>query len=149
MLRHAHPVDDSDITWGKIDEYYTANLVNGLGNLVARVMKMAETHLVNSEMEEVLLKNMTTINDFNFQQALNDIWFLIQSADQIITDAEPFKLIKTNPEEAKEILFDLRQTVFHIATQLCPFMPETSHLIIEAVKANKKPDNLFPRLETK
>jgi hypothetical protein len=26
-------------------------------------------------------------------------------------------------------------------------MPTTAEIIIEAVKANKKPDNLFPRLE--
>jgi methionyl-tRNA synthetase len=45
LLRHVHPFDDSDVTWEKLDEWYTANLVNGLGNLVARVMKMAETHL--------------------------------------------------------------------------------------------------------
>lgn len=45
LLRHVHPFDDSDVTWEKLDEWYTANSVNGLGNLVARVMKMAETHL--------------------------------------------------------------------------------------------------------
>ena len=38
LLRHVHPVDDSDVTWERLDEWYTANLVNGLGNLVARVM---------------------------------------------------------------------------------------------------------------
>ena len=45
LLRHMHPTEDSDLTWDKMDEWYTANLVNGLGNLTARIMKMAETHL--------------------------------------------------------------------------------------------------------
>ena len=44
LLRHVHPFDDSDLTDEKMDEYYTANLVNGLGNLTARIMKLAETH---------------------------------------------------------------------------------------------------------
>ena len=35
LLRHVHPTDDSDLTWEKMDEWYTANLVNGLGNLTA------------------------------------------------------------------------------------------------------------------
>ena len=44
LLRHVHPSQDTDVTWERMDEWYTANLVNGLGNLVARVMKLAETH---------------------------------------------------------------------------------------------------------
>src|SRR3989344_4672838 len=45
LLRHVHPFEDSDITWERLDEWYTADLVNGLGNLVARVMKMASQYL--------------------------------------------------------------------------------------------------------
>jgi methionyl-tRNA synthetase len=33
-----------------------------------------------------------------------------------------------------------------IAKMLAPFMPDTSSTIIAAVKANKKPENLFPRI---
>lgn len=147
LLRHVHPFDDSDITWEKMDEWYTANLVNGLGNLVSRVMKMAETHLEKGNFIDSELSNLTALNDYNFQQAMNDVWNGLQVADQIISDTEPFKLIKTDPEKAKEIISNLRQLVFHVAFQLRPSMPFTSAKIIEAVKENKKPENLFPRLE--
>ena len=42
LLRHTSSFEDSDLTLEAIHDYYTANLTNGLGNLVARVMKLAE-----------------------------------------------------------------------------------------------------------
>ena len=45
LLRHGHPMEDFDLTDERCREWYTANLTNGLGNLVARVMKLAEEYL--------------------------------------------------------------------------------------------------------
>src|SRR3989344_494393 len=45
LLRHMSPTEDGDLTSESIGELYTAHLTNGLGNLVARVMKLAEEHL--------------------------------------------------------------------------------------------------------
>jgi methionyl-tRNA synthetase len=146
LLRHVHPFDDSDLTWEKMDEYYTANLVNGLGNLVARIMKMCEQHL---EPEDYPLLDPTTLDApdmLNFQAAMDHIWSLIQKADAVIAETEPFKLIKTEPEQAKAILSNLRADLLHIGRLLLPCMPETSTIIRAAVRANKKPDNLFARL---
>jgi methionyl-tRNA synthetase len=148
LLRHVHPTDDSDVTFEKMDEWYTANLVNGLGNLTARIMKMAETHLEKEVFDESEYKNIVALKEFNFQKALDDVWNGIQIADGIIADTEPFKLIKTEPAEAKAILINLRKALYLIASQLKPFMPDTSEIIKEAVLANKKPENLFNRLES-
>ncbi len=148
LLRHVHPFDDSDLTWEKMDEYYTANLVNGLGNLTARIMKMSETHL---EVEDFEPFDPTTIDApamLNMQNAMDHIWSLIQTADELIAETEPFKLIKTEPEVAKGILVNLRQQLLHIGRLLLPVMPETSVAIRAAVRANQKPDNLFNRLES-
>ncbi len=146
LLRHVHPFDDSDITWEKLDEWYTAGLVNGLGNLVSRVLKMSETYL---ELEDFPPLDPTTLDlpeTYNLQQVLDHIWALIGNADAIIAETEPFKLIKTDPEVAKDILRDLREDVLHIGRLLLPFMPETSAVIRQAVRANQKPENLFSRL---
>ena len=148
MLRHVHPTDDSDLTWEKMDEYYTANLVNGLGNLTARIMKMCEQHL---EPEKFPLLDPTTLDApdmLNFQQAMDHIWMLIQRLDERITETEPYKLIKTDPEAAKAILAELRADLLHVGRLLLPAMPETSANIRAAVRANTKPANLFNRLET-
>jgi methionyl-tRNA synthetase len=147
MLRHVHPVDDSDLTWEKMDEYYTANLVNGLGNVTARIMKMCETHLEPAEFEPMDASTIDAPYLLDFQKAMDHIWTKIQEMDEIIAETEPFKLIKTDELAAKNILVNLRESLIHVGRLLLPVMPETSVIIREAVKANKKPENLFNRLE--
>ncbi len=156
LLRHVHPFEDTDITWERLDEWYTAHLVNGLGNIVARVMKMAETHLeapvaVVDEPTESSYQEL--LSAYNLQAALDRIFEHIQKADEHIQTTEPFKKIKSNDEgevaEAKEIIARLVQNLYTVATYLAPFMPTTAAAIVRAVCENKKPANLFPRLEDK
>ncbi len=147
LLRHVHPTEDSDLTWEKMDEYYTANLVNGLGNVTARILKMCETHLEPFNFEPIDPTQFEGPMILNFQQAMDHIWDKIQRMDEIIAETEPFKLIKTDPEIAKNILVDLREQLMHVGRLLLPCMPETSKTIRAAVRANRKPDNLFKRLE--
>jgi methionyl-tRNA synthetase len=147
MLRHVHPTSDSDLTWEKMDEYYTANLVNGLGNLTARIMKMSETHLDNAVIESPSVgKYFSALDQYDFQSASDEMWRLISDLDEKITETEPFKLIKTNPAEAKVILCDLKEKLYVVAHLLEPFMPSTSKAIKVAIENNQKPDNLFARL---
>jgi len=155
LLRHVHPFDDTDITWERLDEWYTANLVNGIGNLVSRVMKMAETHLdtpvkvVDEPLEESFIK---LLEAYRFDQALDTIFLHVGKGDEYIQQTEPFKLIKSDSDEdvtkAKEIIENLVTHVYRLTGYLKPFMPETSKAIQEAVKEKKKPENLFNRLES-
>lgn len=146
LLRHVHPFDDSDITWERLDEWYTAGLVNGLGNLVSRVMKMAETHLDGP----VVCEKFEFANNVNIgwiDEMINTPFIWMTKADEKITTTEPFKLVKIDKPAAQEIISDLVREVNNIGHYLAPFMPETSKLIFEAVAQNKKPENLFARLE--
>jgi methionyl-tRNA synthetase len=151
FLRHQHPVEDGDFTIERFEEVYTANLVNGLGNLVARVMKLAETHLdepIKRPEAKGFSKEYTqAIESYEFNKAMDYIWERIGAADQRMTDEAPFKLVKTDPEKAKEIIRELAEEVYSIGRLLNPVMPETNKLVKEAVLANKKPENLFPRIE--
>lgn len=145
MLRHVHPTDDSDLTWEKMDEYYTANLVNGLGNLTARIMKMAETYGSIKHFEEYLDKD--SIKDFNFQSVMDDIWGNIAHLDEYIQREQPFKKVKIDEEGAKKDVGYLLLHLEGIGGMLQPFMPQTAKTILTAIKENKKPENLFARLE--
>lgn len=151
LLRHVHPFDDTDITWERLDEWYTADLVNGLGNLVARVMKMAETHLntpINRPEPDTFAFEFTNaFSSFTLQSAIEYIWRRIGVLDERITAEEPFKLVKIDLEKAKVIISELVAEVYAIAHLLHPLMPETSEIIKTSVLANKKPENLFSRLE--
>lgn len=153
LLRHVHPVEDSDVTWEKLDEWYLANLVNGLGNLVARVMTLAEAHLPNpvrlSEGDVSFEAAIgTTLDAFKFNEAIDLIWHHVGIGDEFMTTREPYKKVK-NEETKAEALADIEKLVKHvakIASHLAPVMPATSAAILTAVAENKKPENLFPRL---
>jgi methionyl-tRNA synthetase len=83
---------------------------------------------------------------FEFNRALDAVWERIQVLDKDITDTEPFKVVKTDPEKGREMIARAARELHGIADELAPFMPATSDAITEAILANKKPGNLFPRL---
>lgn len=150
LLRHVHPFEDTDITWDRLDEWYTANLVNGLGNLVSRVMKMAETHLdapiVRPEAQEFEEEYGNAFKKFDIQSVCDGVWEKIGKLDERIAAEEPFKLIKVDVEKGKAVITELVKELYSIVRLLHPIMPETNKIIKEAILQNKKPENLFPRL---
>lgn len=149
LLRHVHPTDDTDVTWEKMDEWYTANLVNGLGNLVARVMNMSEKNSVQtlSYKESYPDAIKSAMENFEFHEILGYIWSRIQRVDQKITEEEPFKVVKTDRVTGKAMIQHYVSELSLISVMLELFMPETAEKIKQAVKENKKPENLFKRLE--
>ncbi len=150
LLRHVHPVDDSDLTWEKMDEWYTAHLVNGLGNLTARIMKMAETHL-DAPIEKPTVSQfdsqyLEALDRYDFQGAMDYVWSKVGELDERIAETEPFKLVKTDPGKAKAIIAELACDLYLIGRMLYPVLPHANDIIKTAVLENKKPDNLFARL---
>jgi methionyl-tRNA synthetase len=150
LARHISSFDDSDFTMEKFKQAYNADLANGLGNLVSRVMQLAQTHLQEPVIKDttVLIENnalINAINGFDTQLYTSLIWEEISKLDESIQLTEPFKVIKVDKEKGQNLIRDLAQKVFLIAKMLEPVIPETSQKIIESILANKKPDNLFPR----
>lgn len=150
LLRHVHPTEDTDITPERLDEWYTANLVNGLGNLTARILKLTETHiegvLVTPEQQGLPHDYAPLFEQFEFNKGMDYVWSRIQAADERIALEEPFKVIKTDRARGEQILRELAQELYIIGCLLQPVLPTTSMIIVAAVLANKKPENLFPRL---
>ncbi len=154
LLRHISPFEDGDITREGFKDAYTANLTNGLGNLVARVMQMATTHLQGP----VEITNETQsdpdvaahLEKFEFNRAMDSMWERIGHADALIAVKKPFVGVKSDEasvrDEALLIIKKLVRELNAIATDLEPFMPSTSAQITEAIRTHKKPKNLFPRL---
>lgn len=150
LLRHASPFEDSDLTLEAIHDHYTAHLTNGLGNLVARVMKLAETHLsepiARPEPRPLPQEYVDAINTFEFNRAMDMVWARVTAVDERITNEKPFALVKEDLEAGQKMISELVLELYTIGRLLNPFMPNTSNLIKRAVLENKKPDNLFPRL---
>ena len=155
LLRHLNPFEDSDLTLESIHENYTAGLVNGLGNLVARVMTLAEEHLehpveltdADERIEDAFYEK---IESYNFQAAMDLIFEHVAIADKYMTKQEPYKKIKSgDTTEREHARTDIEKLVKHlakVAAHLAPAMPRTAAAIQAAVRTNKKPENLFPRI---
>lgn len=145
--------EDADFTRERFREAYNANLANGLGNLVSRVMKMATSNGVElSSLEKNIFyygsgKKVETLERFEIGKEMDEIWNAIKSLDKSIQDNEPFKKIKINKEEGKKDIKTLLNNLYIIALRLEPFIPETSAKIQTAIKENKMPESLFPRKE--
>lgn len=153
LTREMNTFEDGDFTWEKFAESYNGGLANGLGNLVSRIMKMASTNSVSVARE----MNVATDDEFaafrehlakyEIKKAADEIWKLIGELDKKIQDTEPFRLVKTDPEKAKEIIAELMNELWKIAYMVEPFLPETGEKIFTALKNPSIPlTPLFPRI---
>lgn len=155
LLRHVSSTEDSNLTLEAIHDHYTAHLTNGLGNLVARVMRLAETSLerpvlLTDETKEKETKFLDLIESFKFNQAIDLVFEQVTAADSIMTIRTPYKGIKSKDvverEQAQKDIEILVRILAVIARHLEPIMPTTSEKIFTAIKENKKPTNLFQRI---
>ncbi len=153
LLREIRSTEDGDFSRSKMTEAYNANLANGIGNLAARVMKMAVSYSVRPDLpsEEEALHNslfkgiLTLLDRFEIDRAMDHVWQAIGVLDQRIADTKPFTLIKTDEAAAKSIVEELVRDLFVIAVALQPFLPDAAGKIMAAVKNNELPPTLFPR----
>lgn len=152
LLREISSFEDSPFTMERFKEDYNSGLANGLGNLTSRIMKMAETNLeIFPEIPMMTLTEdwmtaLTAMENFNIGEAMNIVFRHVNELDELIQDKQPFKLVKTNKEEAIEIIKDLLIKLHNIGQMLLPLMPETSKKIMEIVKSGKMPSEpLFLR----
>jgi methionyl-tRNA synthetase len=148
LARHISPFEDGDITHESFKAAYNADLANGLGNLASRVLTLAQTHLQGPVAVEFVPfpKEFTEpMERFEINKAAEYVWQRIGALDQKITEAAPFKVVKEDLEKGRAIIADLVRELAAIDLMLEPIIPQTSKKIIEAIVANKKPENLFPR----
>lgn len=148
--------EDSPVTIGQFKDSYNAALANGLGNLVSRVMKMAEANGVVFDEKiageaaaisaEAFASHLVFYKAFQINKAVDDIWQRIQAADKFIQTEQPFRVVKVDAEKGKAQIAGLLRDVYVIGALLAPVLPETSAKISACVKAGKMPSaGLFLR----
>ena len=143
LLREISSFDDSPFTIERFRESYNANLANGLGNLVSRIMQLAQTYLDEpakiAEWED-MGEYFAFLNKFETNAAANYVWEKIGELDKEIQEKKPWE------SKNKDVISGLVVKLYSIARMLNPLMPETSAKIKELIKTNKKPSEpLFLR----
>jgi methionyl-tRNA synthetase len=145
LLREIPAFEDGDFSYDKFEQRYNSDLASGIGNLVARVSKMAgeiklgkkiQNPKTKKAIEETQKNYKKALEEFKFNEALKSIWDLISFCDKYIEETKPWEQDKGT----ELILADLLFTIDVIADLLEPFLPETSE------KIKKRIVPLFPKI---
>ncbi|MBI4039439.1 methionine--tRNA ligase [Candidatus Daviesbacteria bacterium] len=146
LLRYTTLTEDSDISEEKLKIAYSADLANGLGNLIARVAKLCEQNNIKANpSSNVWCADLEKyLAEFKFNEALNVIWELIAQADKKINQEKPWQL---QGKKLQEVLEDLVKRIQAIVYNLQPFLPQTAEKILKQFSGQiKSAPPLFPRL---
>jgi methionyl-tRNA synthetase len=146
FLRECPFPGDGDFSWHRFEEVYNADLANNLGNLYSRVMTLV-TRNYNGHLHETAgrepgviyteVDTETTVQQVQahveacqYNQALQRIWQqILNPANQYADNRAPWKLVKTDMEAAKHVLYDLLEQLRAVAILLKPFLPRTAETI--------------------
>jgi methionyl-tRNA synthetase len=141
--------NDGDFSYTKFNERYQADLANGLGNLTNRVLVMIEKYCdstipetaeVNTEIIQHVAKIYAEYQQgmelWRFDRALEAVWKFITYCDQMISDRQPWAMMKAGKEtEVKDMLYHLAEGLRHVAVMIWPIMPETSEKLFAQLGA--------------
>ena len=149
LVKEISPWEDSPFTMDRFSAAYNANLVNGLGNLVSRTLTMAQSYDV--DISDLVFPTFADIahpayERFDYAEVASSIWSEIADLDKYITDTEPFKAFKVDPDKARTDVHHVITGLARISVLLQPIMPTTAEKIAELIKKREKPSEpLFRR----
>ncbi|HEY1041563.1 MAG TPA: methionine--tRNA ligase [Candidatus Paceibacterota bacterium] len=151
LIRHLSMFEDSDFSHKYAAEWYNAHLVNGIGNLTNRIMKLSETWLQAHDMPQdtpefdpEFVRLME--EDLDSQKAYDLVFSWIKEIDTYISEQAPFKVVKEDEEKGKAMIKELVQKLYKVATHLTPLIPGAAHQILLAISINTMPATpLFER----
>lgn len=142
---------DSNISEEKLKQVYNAYLANGLGNLVARVAKLAEKSNIEfketKNLDRVFKEEWTkALSRYDLNLSLQRVWLDISVLDRQINDDAPW--LKKNNGKLEYVLQKEIDEIRRIALRIKSFLPETAGKIEKQFQGPKiisqKP--LFPRI---
>lgn len=146
LFRDIPSSNDGDFNESVMIQRINANLAGDLGNLVYRVLTMAEKSFegkvpapskdsLSKIAADLHKKVMIDIDEYNFQGALDEIWKLVTESNKYINVKEPWKI--KDKKELGKVIYELLESLRVIAILINPFMPEASEKILEQLGLDK------------
>ena len=147
LTANAPETKDNDFTWKDFQQRNNNELVAVLGNFVNRTLLLTEKYFGNvvpqpsaltdydketlAKIAQIKADTEQSIELYRFREALNNAMGLGRLGNKYITDMEPWKVWKTDPERVKAIIYVNLQITAAISTVLEPFIPHTTKKLRE------------------
>jgi methionyl-tRNA synthetase len=140
---------DSEFTWKDYQTRVNSELVGILGNLVNRIMVLSDKYFDNKVPQAGQCDDLRTfitgqrdkiseaIENFRFREALAEVMNVARHGNQMLSEKEPWKLIKTDPEQTTFVQYDGLQIIANLAILCEPFLPFTSKKIFDMLNLNQ------------
>lgn len=148
--KHIDTFLDADFTWEKFENAYRNELANDYGNLVQRLSVLCQKNSVEKlDFSPAFIPEYTELMEkFEFTNAINKAWGMIQDVNRHIEEHKPWQLAKTAPEQARVSLSGLVKELLIANHHLKPFLPiaETVESIFTGTGQILPPEvPLFPK----
>lgn len=139
LTANAPEAKDNDFTWKDFQAKNNNELLAILGNFINRTMVLTKKYFDSKvpalqeftqtdletidELKTFPAKISTSIEKFRFREALSHMMNLARLGNKYLTDAEPWKLIKSDENRVKTILNISLQIAANLAIVMKPFLP--------------------------
>jgi methionyl-tRNA synthetase len=145
---------DGNWTDAGFQSRYAAELANGLGNLVNRSLSMlkryrggvvpARSDELAADVNAAVTAVLADLREYELQSALQNIWTIVNRANQYVDQTAPFKLAKDPAQAARldEVLYNLVETCRILAVLLWPFIPGSAEKIFAQLAWPGTPNRL-------
>ena len=147
LCANAPETKDNDFTWKDFQSRNNNELVAVLGNFVNRTLVLTHKYYEGKvppqgnpdKYDTKVLKSIagyrTRVEDnldhFRFREALREAMSLARLGNKYLADAEPWKLIKTDPGRVQSIMYTCLQITASLAALIEPFLPDSSKKLLE------------------
>ena len=154
LSANAPETKDNDFTWKDFQTKNNSELVAIFGNLVNRTMVLikkyfngivpAKGELTDVDKEtikgivEVPGKIAESLENFHFRDSLSEMMNLARLGNKYLTETEPWKIYKTDPERVKTVLNISLQICANLAIVAEPFLPFSSAKLYKMLNFEKK-----------
>ena len=152
LTANAPETKDNDFTWYEFQARNNNELVAIYGNFINRVMVLTQKYyqgkvppLGNSNPEdEKTIQKVGLFPDrigqaierYKFREACNEIMQLARFGNKYLAEAEPWKLVKENPERVKSIMNVALQIAAALAFVSEPLLPFTAKKLQKMLNLN-------------
>ncbi len=142
LTANAPETKDNDFTWKDYQARNNNELVAVYGNFVNRALQLTKKYYNGTvpaqgeltehdketinEFKDVKLKVEALLDQFKFRDAQKEAMNLARIGNKYIADEEPWKVIKTDPERVKTIIYISLQLTANLAIAFEPFLPFSS-----------------------